>query len=179
MQHKKIITSVARVVAVCISAGSVPKLPLNSAKVTKEGVAGDQHAHAKHYRPDRAVSIFDIERMRDLVVEGFPLKPGTAGENLTVEGLDVQAKQPGTLLQIGEVILQLETPRKPCYVLDKIDSQLQYAIAGRCGYMASVVREGTIVPGMEIRVVNEGATHAYPLVRPKELVEIPMNTLSK
>ncbi len=140
----------ARVIAVCASDGGVPKHPLNAAHVTEDGVTGDRHAHDKHNRPDRAISIFDVEIMRDLVQEGFPLRPGTAGENLTVEDLDVQQMQPGELLQIGNVVLRLEQPRKPCYVLDVIDPRLKEAIVGRCGYMASVVRGGLIRPGMKI-----------------------------
>ena len=148
------INQVTKIVAVCVSSGGVPKWPLAVAHVTKEGVEGDGHAHAKHNRADRAVSIFDIEIMRDLVREGFPLEPGTAGENLTVERLHVQQMEAGTLLGIGDVVLQLEKPRKPCFVLDVIDPRLKDAIAGRCGYMASVIRGGTIRPGMTIRRIN-------------------------
>jgi len=139
-----------RVVAVCFSNGGVPKRPLEAGTVTKAGIEGDIRAHAKHNRPDRAISILDIEIMRDLVAEGFPLEPGTTGENLTVVGLHVQRLEPGSLLTIGNVVLQLEQPRKPCFVLDEIDPLLKDAIVGRCGYMASVVHEGTISPGMPI-----------------------------
>lgn len=147
-----ITTSNPRVVAVCISAGGVPKRPLLEAEVGVAGIRGDLHAHDKHNRPDRALSLFDVEILRQLVEEGFPLEPGTAGENITVEGLNVQKLQNGTLLQIGEVLIRLEVPRKPCYVLDVIDPRLKEAIVGRCGYMASVLQSGIICPGMTIRL---------------------------
>lgn len=145
---------VPRVISVCSSAGGIPKLPLPEAYVTAAGIRGDLHAHDKHNRPDRALSLFDVETLRQLVDEGFPLEPGTAGENVTVEGLSVQALPEGTLLQIGDVLLRLETPRKPCYVLDAIDRRLKDAIVGRCGYMASVLRPGVICPGMEIQQIE-------------------------
>jgi MOSC domain-containing protein YiiM len=63
----------------------------------------------------------------------------------------VQALPPGTLLRVGDVVLKLEQPRKPCYVLDAIDPRLKEVLVGRCGYMASVVREGILRPGMTIR----------------------------
>ena len=149
---------IPRVIAVCISAGGVPKRPLLQARVTTDGIDGDLHAHAKHNRPDRAISLFDLEILRQLVDEGFPLEPGTAGENITVEGLNVQQLPAGTLLQIGEVLIRLEIPRKPCYVLDVIDPQLKEAIIGRCGYMASVLCPGTICPGMTVhRVAHDFA----------------------
>lgn len=146
---------VARVIAVCRSAGGVPKLPVAEADVVVDGIVGDLHAHAKHNRPDRALSLFDIEVLEELVSEGFDLGPGVAGENLTLAGLHVQKLTPGTLLAIGDVRVRLEQPRKPCYVLDAIHPRLKEATVGRCGYMASVVRGGTIRPGMEIRVLTE------------------------
>ena len=154
--------AIAQLVAVSISPGGIPKRQIAAGRVDAEGIAGDGRAHAKHKRPDRAVSLFDIEILRELVAEGFALTPGAAGENLTVENLAVQQMEPGTLLEIGDVLLRLEMPRKPCYVLDAIDPQLQYAIVGRCGYLASVVRGGTLRPGSAIRrreTVEEGLEH--------------------
>jgi MOSC domain-containing protein YiiM len=141
---------VARVVAVCVSAGGIPKRPVRQSRASARGLEGDFHAHEKHNRPDRAISILDWEILQDLVAEGFSLHPGTAGENLTVRGLNVQRLAPGELLEIGRVLLRLEQPRKPCYVLDDIDPRLKDAVVGRCGYMASVLRPGTIRPGMTI-----------------------------
>jgi MOSC domain-containing protein YiiM len=142
------------VLAVSVSSGGIPKRPLPEGYVTKDGFVGDGRNHAKHIRPDRAVSLFDLEIMEQLVHEGFPLEPGAAGENLTLVGLNVQGLSPGTLLQIGDALLELQQPRKPCYVLDAIDPRLKEAIVGRCGYMASVVREGTIRPGDSIEIVS-------------------------
>lgn len=139
-----------RLVAVCTSPGGIPKQRCECVEVTRDGLQGDGRNHAKHVRADRAISLFDLEILRDLVQEGFPLEPGAAGENLTVEGLHVQEMSPGTLLQIGDVVLRLEAPRKPCYVLDAIDPRLKDAIVGRCGYMAAVLRGGTLRPGMAI-----------------------------
>lgn len=143
------------VVAVCVSPGGIPKKPLPSCWVTSAGLDGDGHDHAKHVRPDRAISIFDLETLHELRAEGFDLRPGSAGENLTVVGLHVQDMQPGTLLRIGRVLLRLETPRKPCYVLDAIDERLKDVIVGRCGYMASVLEEGWLSAGMMIAVIRD------------------------
>lgn len=143
-----------QVIAVCASGGGIPKIPLRRANVTTSGIEGDAHAHDKHNRPDRAISLFDLELLNDLVAEGFPLRPGSAGENLTVAGLHVQSLPRGTRLRIGAVVLQLEEPRKPCYVLDAIDERLKDAIVGRCGYMASVIQPGVLCPAMEIEVTD-------------------------
>ena len=142
------------VVAVCISPGGVPKTPLHTGQVVPAGLVGDGHAHEKHNRPDRALSLLDLEIIEQLRDEGFDLQPGTLGENLTVAGFAVQSLPPGTLVQIGDVALRLEQPRKPCYVLDAIDSRLKDVLVGRCGYMASVVRGGIVQPDMAIRVAE-------------------------
>jgi MOSC domain-containing protein YiiM len=148
-------SATGRVVAVCVSPGGIPKRALSRALVTAAGFAGDFHAHAKHNRPERAVSLFDLEILAQLRKEGFQLYPGAIGENLTVVGLDVQRLEPGTILKIGETLVRLEQPRKPCYVLDAINPSLKDLIVGRCGYMASVLQGGLIEPGMPIVPVSE------------------------
>lgn len=145
----------AYVLSVNISRGGIPKKPQKAGCALKGGLVGDGRNHAKHIRPERAVSLWDYELLQQLATEGFRLSPGAAGENLTVVGLHVQELKPGTSLRIGSCELRLEQPRKPCYVLDAIDPRLKEAIVGRCGYMASVVHEGTIRPGMSIRIVAE------------------------
>lgn len=143
------------VVSVSISPGGIPKRPNAVGMLAKDGFVGDGRNHAKHLRPDRAVSLWDLEILEQLVAEGFALTPGAAGENLTIAALHVQQMTPGTLLRIGDAVLKLEQPRKPCYVLDAIDPRLKDAILGRCGYLASVVKEGMIAPGMAIAIVAE------------------------
>lgn len=140
------------VIAVCLSSGGIPKLPQAEAEVAIAGIVGDLHAHAKHNRLDRAISLLDIEALVQLAAEGYPLTPGATGENLVVEHLNVQSLPPGTLLRIDGVVLRLEAPRKPCYVLDAIDPRLKEIIIGRCGYMASVVQPGQLRPGSTIIV---------------------------
>ena len=143
------------VLAVNVSAGGIPKLPQATAQVQCAGLKGDGRNHTKHIRPDRAISLWDYEILEQLVAEGFSkLVPGAAGENLTVRGINIQSLEPGTLLRIGLVVLKLEQPRKPCYVLDAIDPLLKDVIVGRCGYLASVVTEGVIRPGMTIQTLS-------------------------
>lgn len=102
-----------RLETVCISRGGIPKTPVLAIEVDRDGLSGDGHAHAKHNRPDRAVSLFDREVLEQLISEGYPLSPGAAGENLLLSGLGVQQLAPGDELEIGEVVLRLEQPRPP------------------------------------------------------------------
>jgi len=149
------LSAAARLIAVNISEGGIPRFPQGLAFVDKGGLSGDVRAHEKHRRPDRALSLLDYEIILQLVHEGFRIWPGRMGENLTVVGLDVQRMEPGTQLQIGDVIVQLEQPRKPCYVLDAIDPRLKDVVVGRCGYLASVIRPGLIESGARIQIHRE------------------------
>lgn len=145
---------VGEVVAVCISPGGIPKLPVRQAHICQQGLEGDGHTHAKHCRPDRAVSILDLEVMHALVAEGYRLVPGATGENLNVRGLGVQSLPVGTLLRMGTALLRLTAKRQPCYVLDAINPRLKDAINGRCGCMAEVLVPGVVCPGDTAYVVQ-------------------------
>lgn len=142
------------VISVNLSDGGIPKTPQPEVDVETSGILGDEHDHKKHYKLTRALSLFDEERMHELCEEGYELVPGAIGENITFRHLHVQEMQPGTILEMGEVIIRLEEPRKPCYVLDAVDDRLKDEIVGRCGYMASVVQEGKLTPGTLV-VVRE------------------------
>jgi len=145
--------SEARVLAVCISPGGVPKLPVDKAEVREEGLVGDGRDHAKHWKPSRAVSIQDEELLDDLRAEGYDLGWGTMGENLTVRGLNVQNLSPGARLRFsGGLEVELTEARRPCFVLDSIDPKLKKDVIDRCGFMARVVRPARIRPGESITV---------------------------
>jgi len=138
------------VIAISISPGGIPKIPQPDAWLTVDGFVGDGRNHTKHIRRERAVSLLDDEIIEQLCEEGYSIVPGAIGENLTVRGIHVQRMAPGALLQVGQVLLRLEEPRKPCYVLDVIDARLKDVIQGRCGYLASVVRGGLLLPGAAV-----------------------------
>jgi HAD superfamily hydrolase (TIGR01509 family) len=148
------LAATGQILAVCISAGGIPKLPQQAGMIVASGLEGDQHNHEKHRRLDRALSLLDLELIEQLQAEGYRVEPGALGENLTLTGVNVQALSPGTRLAIGEVLIKLEQPRKPCYVLDPIDPKLKDVLVGRCGFMASVERGGKIEPGMAVRVIS-------------------------
>lgn len=163
--HKPVL--IPQVAAVCISGGGIPKLPQTSATVTFVGLAGDGHDHAKHNSPLQAVCLQDLETLEDLTKEGFALKPGTTGENLTVRDLKVNHLGAGAILEFsGGVVLELTRERKPCYVLDAIDPRLKEVIAGRCGFYARVLREGLIQAGdiIQVRARQESSCALGPVM---------------
>jgi MOSC domain-containing protein YiiM len=108
-------TEVGRVFSINCSEGGVPKLPVPEALVSPFGVFGDSQNDRKHHGgPDRAVCLFSLERIRALQDEGHPVGTGTTGENLTISGLDWDLVAPGSIIEIGEAILQVTDYTKPC-----------------------------------------------------------------
>ncbi len=152
-------TPIPIVVSINLSAGGVPKHSVNEATVTFDGLVGDGHAHAKHIKPTRALSLLDDEILETLRQEGYPVAPGVLGENITVRSLHVQSLTPGTMLTFsGGVVIELVEPRKPCFVLKEIHEALEKETIGRIGYMARVIKEGVLHPGEQIALIPPPAT---------------------
>ena len=92
------------------------KLPVPG-RVAVRGVnlVGDEQADRRvHGGPDKAVYAYAREDYawweRQL---GRPLEPGTFGENLTTEGIQVTGALVGERWRLGSVVLQVTSPRVP------------------------------------------------------------------
>jgi MOSC domain-containing protein YiiM len=107
---------IGRVVSINVSGGGVPKSRVSDAKVSLLGLVGDAQADTKHHGgPERAVCLYSLERIRSLRAEGHPIDIGTAGENVTVEGIDWDMIVPGTRVRLGdEVLLEIASFTDPC-----------------------------------------------------------------
>lgn len=152
---------------VSLSNGGVPKLSVASAQVTFQGLAGDRQRNRKyHGGPERAVCLYSLEVIDVLRAEGHSIAPGSAGENLTVAGLDWPQLKPGDRLTIGaHVRLELTSYTTPCHLnaqwfkngdFSRIE---QEAYPGWSRLYARVIREGVVKAG-DVVVAEE----ARPLV---------------
>jgi MOSC domain-containing protein YiiM len=152
-QHAREAGLAGFVVAVCVSPGGIPKRSVDRAEVTLDGLVGDGRDHEKHRRPDRAISVQDLELIDQLVADGYAVGPGIMGENITVRGLHVQGLAVGDRLRFEDgPVIELASLRKPCYVLDSIHPELKNAVVGRCGFLCRVVQTGTLLPGQQVVV---------------------------
>jgi hypothetical protein len=163
------------VVAVCRSpTHSMRKYPEPAVElVAGHGVVGDVHAGAtvKHRSraaktPDlpnlRQVHLLPVERLDELTAAGFPVGPGTIGENVTTRGIDLLSLPAGTKLRLGEsAVVELTGLRNPCFQLDGIKDGLKNACLDRdtdgnlvrkAGVMAVVVAGGVVKLGDLIQV---------------------------
>lgn len=107
---------IGTLVSINVSNGGVPKSPVADAKVSLLGLLNDAQNDTKgHGGPERAVCVYALERIRALQSEGHPIDVGTAGENVTVEGIDWGLVAPGARLRLGdEVVLEVSAFTTPC-----------------------------------------------------------------
>lgn len=143
----------ARLVAICVGSGGIPKLPVDRARVTAEGLEGDGHRNAFHGGSRRAVCLLSVEEVGWLAVDGVRgAGPGTFGENLLVEGLGLDVLTPGDQLEFdGGVVLVLDDVRAPCGTLKSVDQRFPDLMAGRSGWLCRVKAGGELGVGAALR----------------------------
>lgn len=127
-------------------------------QVTKLGIADDFIGSPKHHGgPDQALYIYgeaDYEWWANET--GKEMHPGLFGENLTISELESASFNIGDFLYIGNVTLQVTSPRIPCstFATRMGDPQWvkKFRAAERPGIYVRVIREGSVSTGEEVRV---------------------------
>lgn len=108
--------SEGRVTQLSVSAGGLPKTPVDQVEVTWKGLVGDRQATRVHHgRPWQALCIWSHDVIDALHAQGHPIAPGLAGENITVEGLTWADVRAGVRLQIGSVLCEVSAYALPCF----------------------------------------------------------------
>jgi MOSC domain-containing protein YiiM len=136
------------------------------------GVEGDAHAgvtvqHLSRIAKDptrpnlRQVHLIHSELHDELNAQGFSIKPGDMGENITTRGLDLLGLPTRTILHIGEATIEITGLRNPCVQLDRFQPGLLKACLGRtsdgeivrkAGVMSVVLRGGRVRAGDHIDI---------------------------
>ena len=153
-------TQTGHLFQISISGGGVPKHALQRASIDTEGVAGDKHRDMEHHGgPDRAVCVFSLERIVALQGEGHPIYPGSAGENITISGVDWDTVIQGSRIQLGEqVVLEVTKYTEPCSNIrgsfaDNNSNRIhQNKYAGWSRVYARVLQTGEVKVGDKVTV---------------------------
>jgi len=120
------------------------------------GVEGDDIADKKHHGgKDKAVFANSAEHYP--IWERFlntPLRFGDLSENLTIEGFTEDNVSIGERHRIGEAILEVSQPRKPCWKISRRFKHKTFAkeilTTGTTGWYYRVIQEGTVGAGDKI-----------------------------
>jgi MOSC domain-containing protein YiiM len=125
------------------------------------GLSGDRvHDTSCHGGPWRALLMYSQEHYprwhRDL--GRTDLGPGGFGENLTVSGLEEASTCIGDVLAIGEVRLEVTSPRGPCTTLARrlgVPEIIRLVLGNhRSGWYLKVLKEGWLEAGTELTLIH-------------------------
>ena len=144
------------------------------------GVEGDAHCgvtvqHRSRVARDptqpnlRQVHLIHAELFAELSAQGFSVRPGQLGENLTTQGVPLLSLPVGTELRIGaDVVLRLTGLRNPCAQLDQFQPGLTAAVLDRspegqlirkAGVMSVVLAGGLVQAGDRIAIQLPAPPH--------------------
>ncbi len=112
------------------------------------GVAGDAHAgtlvqHRSRVRRDpnqpnlRQVHLIHAELLTEARAAGHDVGPGSLGENVLTEGLDLLALPTDTRLAIGDAVLRVTGLRNPCSQINGYSPGLLKVVVARADGAAS------------------------------------------
>lgn len=154
----------ASILQINTSDGGVPKLPVERAYLTTEGLLGDRQKHTDiHGGPERALCLYAAEVIDALRAEGHPIAPGTAGENVTLTGFDWSLMLPGARIRLGgEVEVEITRYTSPCRNISasfhdgRFTRISQKVHPGWSRVYARVLREGWIITGQPVELVRPG-----------------------
>ena len=139
---------------VSVSAGGVPKLAIESGFVGRSGLIDDGHIEAFHGGTEKALCLYSFEVIESLASEGHSIVPGSAGENVTVRGVDWTRVVPGSRWLIGEEVeVEVTHFTAPCkknsrWFSDGDFSRMSQQIhPGRSRVYARILMEGVISRG--------------------------------
>lgn len=117
------------------------------------GVAGDLVGDGRHHGgADKALYAFAREELDWWESQlDRELRDGMFGENLTTEGIDLDALELGQRLRAGGAVLEVSIPRMPCQTFARHLGESRwvrrFTERGDCGAYLRVVRPGRIEPG--------------------------------
>ena len=141
------------------------RVPVQAASEGEVGLAGDQIFDTRHHGgPDQAVYAYAAEDRAWWATElGRELAPGSFGQNLDTEGVDVTGAVIGERWQVGHdgLVLEVTSPRIPCTTfqgfMDEPHWVKRFTEHGACGAYLRVVSPGTVGAGDAVTVADRPA----------------------
>lgn len=141
------------VIAVCTSpAKGTQKTDVKEAVFIENfGIEGDAHAGKWH----RQVSLLSYDKIQEFRRKGARIDHGAFGENLVVEGIDFRTLPVGTILNCGDVVLEVTQIGKECHHGCRIFQEMGECIMPREGIFARVIHGGVIKAGDQMQLQRD------------------------
>ena len=134
-----------KILAICISEkkGTL-KNQIEEAKFIEDfGIENDAHAGKWH----RQVSLLEFNKIDEFRKKGAQVDFGAFGENLVVEGIELNKLLIGQKIKIGDVLLEVTQIGKKCHDKCQIYYQVGECIMPKNGIFAKVLKGGTVKVG--------------------------------
>ncbi len=135
----------------------LPKPELGTAVLSTDGVAGDYNLFRQTEKggdPSMALLLVPLETIETLNGEGWPVRPGDLGENVTTRGIPYDALTPPCRLRLGTATIETTKACTPCdnlfllpYVGPERGPAFLRATLDRRGWYARVVSGGQVRRG--------------------------------
>ena len=124
---------------------SVPSVTVETAA----GIVGDRYHGARH----RQVSVQSLEALTEAAaLFGGPVPPQLTRRNVTISA-GVVPREPGALIRLGPVLLEVVRVAAPCKLLDDtIGRGAQEALRRRGGSICRVLEGGLLSPGDAVAI---------------------------
>ena len=117
------------------------KIPVSEVfLVENKGIECDAHADGGN----REVSLLSSEEINKLKQKGFDVNYGDFAENITTNGVELDKLPIGTLLYLGEAILQITQIGKECHSGCNIFQKIGKCIMPEKGVFAKIIKGGKI-----------------------------------
>jgi MOSC domain-containing protein YiiM len=135
--------------------GDYIRVPLQEAQLLEgHGIDGDQKAG---HHPDRQLNLLSKEWLEAVHPKGYHTEPGQFGEQIILEGVAVEALEPGARLQLGRAaVIEITKLRTGCERLEAAQGQSIRGL-GPLGALARVISGGAIRVGDGVLVLEPAA----------------------
>ena len=151
MVRRPILGAVPTVTAVHVAKGR--RLPMRAVERVEidagKGIVGDRYHGTKH----RQVSVQSQDSLDAATAAyGAPVPAELTRRNVTISGAPVP-RDPGALIRIGEVLLEVVRVAAPCKLLDDtIGAGAQEALRRHGGSVCRVLEGGTVAVGDSVEL---------------------------
>jgi MOSC domain-containing protein YiiM len=145
----------------------LPKSAVPQVRVSASGVEGDYNRWRQEEKggdPDYALLLLPLETIEQLNREGWPIRPGDLGENVTTKGVPYEALAPPRRVRLGSVVAQVSKACDPCdnlyrlpYVGAQKGPEFLRTTLHRRGWYARVIRPGEIRSGDPVELLPSTA----------------------
>ena len=142
----------------------LPKYSVNHCFATEHGLDGDHNVFRqtkKKGNRDMAILVYPMETIEEMNQEGWPVKPGDVGENLTIKGYSHDTFKVGQQYEAGNAMIEISLECDPCnnlsllpYVGQAKMKTFMNKIMHRRGWYARIIKEGEIRPGDPFRLIQ-------------------------